>query len=126
MGSKPCSRFKEARECLDKMTARLPDNASAQNDAAWILVDPEGHEELRDAESALPLARRAVELTKRANCYFLDTLAWALFWNGTVKAAVQTEEEAIAILEKRKATEADLKDYRKALQRFKAALKQQQ
>jgi hypothetical protein len=42
-----------------------------------------------------------------------------------LEEAVRTEKEAIAILEKRKATEADLKDYRRALETFKAALKQQ-
>ena len=49
-----------------------------------------------------------------------------LFRNGKVTEAVQTEEKAIAILLKRGATKADLEDYRKALEEFKAALKQQQ
>ncbi|MCY3019615.1 MAG: hypothetical protein NTW87_11375, partial [Planctomycetota bacterium] len=72
-----------------------PDSADALNNYAWeLLTSPD--EKLRDAKAALPLAQKAVELTKHENWNILDTLALALFRNGRREEAIQTEKEAIA------------------------------
>jgi len=55
-------------------------------------------EDLRDPKAALPLAKRAVELTHEQDFASLDTLALALFLTGDVARAVATSEKALGLL----------------------------
>ncbi|HXZ18969.1 MAG TPA: hypothetical protein VEG63_03415, partial [Candidatus Acidoferrales bacterium] len=66
------------------------------NNLAWLLAttkDPR----LRDPKAALPLARRAVDITDSKNANFLDTLAEALYANGMFAEALETERKALSL-----------------------------
>ena len=67
------------------------------NHYAWTLLTCE-IEDLRDPKAALPLAKRAVELTHGQDFASLDTLALALFLTGDVARAVATSEKALGLL----------------------------
>jgi serine/threonine protein kinase len=57
--------------------------------------------DLADSRSqllAMPLAQRAVEMTRATDPHYLDTLALAYFENGNLQRAVETEEKALALL----------------------------
>ncbi|MHC5111936.1 MAG: tetratricopeptide repeat protein [Planctomycetota bacterium] len=71
--------------------------AKTREDYAWLLLTIEP-EDLRDAEAALPVAARAVELSQRKNASMLDTLAVAYDMNGDLDMAVKTQHEALALL----------------------------
>ena len=67
------------------------------NHYAWTLLTCE-IEDLRDPKAALPLAKRAVELTHGQDFASLDTLALALFLTGDVARAIATSEKALGLL----------------------------
>lgn len=71
-----------------------PENPDVHNNLAWLLATAQ-EPSLRDPARAVALARRAVEL-KMAG-YILDTLAVALWTNGSVEAAVAAERRALEI-----------------------------
>ena len=50
---------------------------------------------LRDSTEALNLAQRAVGASHEENSAFLDTLAWALYWNQRYKEAASAESKAL-------------------------------
>ena len=71
--------------------------ADKLNEYAWrLLTQPDT--EFRDAAFALPLARRAVDMTKESDPSPLDVLALALFRNGRRDEALVAIKKAIAIL----------------------------
>jgi tetratricopeptide (TPR) repeat protein len=74
----------------------LSSNASAQNDYAWLLLTCEPVD-LRDPETALQFAERAVELSKGKDPYVLDTLAVALQMTGNLDRAIQIEKQALPL-----------------------------
>jgi Zn-dependent protease with chaperone function len=86
--------YEEAIRAYERILALDPNHATALNNLAWILVTAPG-EDLRDRESALSLARKAVALERSA--MFLDTLAEALYANGHAEEAVETIKEAISL-----------------------------
>ena len=127
------ARAKEARATILKEREIAATVPSALNEAAWFFVAPEcdggtpSNWTAGDFTKALGWAQEAVKLTKRPNAGYLDTLAWAYYRNGDAKAAVATENEAIALLENQpSADEARIKSFRKTCAKFTAALKQQQ
>jgi serine/threonine-protein kinase len=70
---------------------------AAQADLAWILAtapDPS----VRNANEALSLAERAVQLTRQPDARTLDVLAAALAANGEFDRAVAAAENALAAL----------------------------
>ncbi len=71
--------------------------ADKLNQYAWTLLT-DREPALRDTVVALPLARRAVELTKKTDPSPLDVLALALFRNGMKDEALTTIKKAIALL----------------------------
>jgi Zn-dependent protease with chaperone function len=71
-----------------------PENPDVHNNLAWLLATAQ-EPSLRDPARAVTLARRAVEL-KMAG-YILDTLAVALWMNGSVEAALAAERRALEI-----------------------------
>jgi tetratricopeptide (TPR) repeat protein len=112
----PRARFEAHR----RWAKAAPDSAMAQNAYAWGLLTSDDPE-LRDKAAALPVARRAVELSKGTESAVLDTLALALFENGKIKEAVETMEKAVRQLpatmplSRQKEYTDKLKKYREAL-----------
>ena len=75
--------------------------------------------DLRDPVAALPVARKAVEKSDHTNAGMLDTLALAYFMNGDMVRAIETQEEAVALLQPgdsplRNELEANLTKFRQA------------
>ena len=85
------------------------------------MIDPELESpDPRVVKLALKAARRAVELTKDAEPYYLDTLAEALFRSGDAGAAVAAEERVLELLKaKGKESDDDLKEFNERLERFR-------
>jgi WD40 repeat protein/tRNA A-37 threonylcarbamoyl transferase component Bud32 len=118
-------RLKVARErlALSRKTAEAPDaNANALNGYAWDLLTIEPAS-LRDPAAALPLAKKAVEMSGGNEPNSLDTLAQAYLDNGDAAKAVETQLKAIESLTP-KATNRD--EFLKRLEQFKAALANQE
>jgi WD40 repeat protein len=82
----------EAPAVLRQAILADPTHAMAYNNLAWhLLVGPK---EVRDAKQALPLARKAVELTPGESLY-LNTLGIALYRNDQFKEAVGVLEKSL-------------------------------
>ncbi len=101
-----------------RRAAEQPDaNASDLNEYAWFLLTCEP-DDLRDAQAALPVAKRAVEMSGGENAAILDTLALAYFMTGDTAKAVETQEKAVSVLSSgdplRTELEANLAKYRQA------------
>ena len=83
---------------LDRLrrAAERPDaDALALHAYAWELLTCEPAD-LRDAEAALPVARRAVELDGGKDANILDTLALAFQMTGDLDRAIETQQQAVA------------------------------
>lgn len=98
MQSNPKAAVETARRGLTKHP-NFPDLA---NTAAWILASS-ADESLRDAETAVKLAKRACQATGYSHANYLDTLATAYAAAGKFDEAVQTEQRAIEIAKQRPA-----------------------
>jgi tetratricopeptide (TPR) repeat protein len=86
----------EARAHLNEAIRLKPRYVSALNDLAWLLATcPDGN--LRNAREALRLAKRATDLTDRADAGILETLAAAYAEGGRFSEASRTVEEAIQL-----------------------------
>jgi TPR repeat protein len=70
--------------------------AAGCSELAWLLVTA-AQPGLRDANAALPLARKAVEMTDSRDADYLDTLAEALSANGLLAEALETERKAMKL-----------------------------
>lgn len=106
-------KYYEAAGSYEKILDMNPNQASALNNLAWLLVTaPE--EGLRDNDRALRLAKQAVAIERSP--VFLDTLAEAYYVNGSIEEAIRTIKEAIAL------TTEDRDYYRKQLEKFMASL----
>ncbi|MCB1282406.1 MAG: hypothetical protein KDB18_12870, partial [Salinibacterium sp.] len=99
-----------------------PDNPTNLNMLAWLLVDPKGDPGLHSPEEALPLARRAVALTRRRDAAILDTLAVALAATGDWAAAVEVQKEILTLLDGKDANGMRFEDARAQLERYEATL----
>jgi tetratricopeptide (TPR) repeat protein len=91
-----------------------PDHHQAQNNLAWILAtsnDPS----LRDGETALQWAQRAVELTRYKEAGYLDTLAAAYAETGRFEQAIDSQIMAVQI-----APEGSKDKYRSRLELYRA------
>lgn len=85
----------EAEKALRKAVELDPQNAEALNNLSWLYStakDPK----FRKPKEALELALRAVSL-KPHEPHILDTLAEALFINGRVQEAIETEKRAMEL-----------------------------
>lgn len=89
--------LKKLLELLREIVAAPEAEAGHFNHYAWTLLTCE-IEDFRDPRAALPLARRAVELTHGQDLASLDTLALALFLTGDVTSAIATGEKALGLL----------------------------
>ncbi len=88
------------------------------NEYAWYLLTCE-LEDLRDPQAALPVAKRAVEMSAGEDVAILDTLALAYSMTGDTAKAIETQEKAVLLLPPgesllRTGLEANLAKYRQA------------
>jgi len=79
---------------LRRMAERLDADALALHAYAWELLNCEPAD-LRDAEEALPVAQRAVEMDGGRDVNMLDTLALAFQMTGDLDQAIETQRRAI-------------------------------
>jgi serine/threonine protein kinase len=87
--------YKQVVECYGKpVEARDP---KALNGLAWLLATC-GDAAMRDGARAVGLSERAVEMTRRKDANFLDTLAAAYAEAGQFSAAVKAQKEAMDLL----------------------------
>jgi tetratricopeptide (TPR) repeat protein len=97
-----------------RRTAEQPDaSKNGLNQYAWSLLTCE-LEDLRDPQAALPVAKRAVEMSDGKDSNFLDTLALAYFMTGDTAKAIETQEKAVSLLPNRTDLEANLAKFRAA------------
>jgi tetratricopeptide (TPR) repeat protein len=91
--------FATAARVLKEGLNFVPDSVAMINSLAWILSTcPD--ESVRSPKLALPLARKACDLTANSNPKTLDTLAAAYAATGDFPNAVATAEKAVALWEK--------------------------
>jgi tetratricopeptide (TPR) repeat protein len=93
------NRFRQYEKTVElslEAAARYPENALIVNDCAWYLLTIED-ERYRDVNTALNLARRAVDLTGGQNGAIIDTLALALFMTGNLEEAVDYQRRAVKL-----------------------------
>ena len=105
-------RYNEARDIYERVLLLDESQPTVLNNLAWLLVTAPDME-LRDPRRALALAEKAVALERSP--MFLDTLAEALYANGSIEKAIEIISEAIS-LEKE-----DDRYYKKQLEKFIAA-----
>ena len=108
------------RKALEAGVRALPTDPGMLNSLAWYLVDPGGTSEQWDFAAAVPIAARAVEYSERGNPIMLDTLAVALFRNGSVEEAISIQEELLRLMDGRDAGSFKLADAQAKLAHFKA------
>ena len=89
-------RDQEAVLLLNEALRLDPGNTAAQNNLAWLLVTTR-HDDLRDPERALRLARQANETTGGENPSVLETLAAAQARIGDYCGARQTALKAFEL-----------------------------
>ena len=81
---------------LKRFAERPSADAGVLNSYAWMLLTCE-YEELRDPQAALPIARRAVELSAEQDPNILDTLAVAYYMTGDLDQAIEAQKKALAL-----------------------------
>ncbi len=86
----------EAGQHYAEAVRLAPDEAGPLNDLAWLRATA-ADAALRDGQSAVRLAQRAVQLSGRKEAGILDTLAAAYAESGRWAEAVATAEEALAL-----------------------------
>ncbi len=91
-----------------------------KNDFAWFLLTCEPTD-LRDPDTALPLAHDACAMTDNANPAFLDTLALAQHLTGDTPGAIETQQKALLLLPQ---DAGGRSGYEAALARYEAAREQ--
>jgi tetratricopeptide (TPR) repeat protein len=106
-----------------RRAAELPDaNANDLDEYAKFLLTCEP-EDLRDPQAALPLAKRAVEMSAGQAAAILDTLALAYFMTDDTPKAIETQEKAVSLLPPE---ESPLRaEYEANLAKYRAALSEQ-
>jgi tetratricopeptide (TPR) repeat protein len=86
-------KYGEALAALREAVKTDPTHPKANNNLAWLLVA--GPTELRDAQAALPLARKAAEVEPQTAVY-LNTLGVVLYRNGKYTEAISVLEKSLA------------------------------
>jgi tetratricopeptide (TPR) repeat protein len=103
-----------AREAAEKYYSKNP---MALNDIAWTILDADGVDQ-RDADVALTLAKRAVELTNESDGAILDTLALAYFQKGDARKAAEIQKRAVELITKAGAPEDMIEEMKERLEKF--------
>ena len=86
----------EAIKDYDQALKLQPNDSGILNNLAWVLATST-EDELRDAERALELAKRACEVTQYKEAHILSTLAAAFAEKGNFTEAVRWSEEAVKL-----------------------------
>jgi cytochrome c-type biogenesis protein CcmH/NrfG len=115
-------KLSESVDAMRESVRLAPNHPRWINELAWMLVDPEGDSKLRNPKEALPLARKAVQLTGRKDVNILDTLAVALAANNELKEAVTVQEEILKLMNGKNVPGMTVADVEAALDRYKKAL----
>lgn len=105
--------LKDFVEALKDYTSALnlnPNDPAVHNNLAWLYATAKD-DQVKDPARALEHARKAEELTNGENAQVLDTLAWALFENGVVDKAIETQEKALEMEPENNRFQANLKYY---------------
>jgi len=111
------------REALEAATRLRPNDAVAWNALASFLLDPQGSSEEADPLAALAAAKRAVEFSTSRDPACLDTLAEALFRNGDVAGAIESEERALSKVGRMTSSDARKREgLERSLARYRSAL----
>ena len=87
-------RYPDAINIYERILIIDKAQSLALNNLAWLLVTVP-QTELRNAQRALILAQKAVDLERSP--IYLDTLAEAYYMNGYVDKAIETIKEAISL-----------------------------
>lgn len=115
------NRFRQYEKTVElslEAAARYPEDPLIVNDCAWYLLTIED-ERYQDVNTALVLARKAVELTGGENGAIIDTLALALYRTGKLEEAVKYQRQAVKLTP----GNSQLQD---RLEHFEAALAEKQ
>jgi TPR repeat protein len=103
--------------------AAVQNNAAAQNNLAWAYAtssDPA----IRNPVAALELAQKAVNSEQdHPDPSHLDTLAEAYYVNQKYEEAVETEQQAIALMSAAPAPEEDVSAFQKSLEKYQQAFR---
>ena len=101
-------KLEEARRYVGQEFSRLRRlaegpraNATYLNAYAWYLLTCEPPE-LRDPETALPVAVKAVEVSRGKDAAILATLAVAYKITGDIDKAIETQRQALSLLPQQK------------------------
>jgi thiol-disulfide isomerase/thioredoxin len=97
----------------------LKGNATALNQIAWDMVGEDSQWKKPDYDTALYIAQKAVEASKSEDPAIMDTLAMAYYRKGDLDKAIETQEKAVALLDKVKADDQTRKELTDRLARFK-------
>jgi len=93
-------------------------DASALNELAWTIVDPQATWKERDLDLAMRAAAKANELTGDKDPATIDTLARVYFMKGDAKKALELQRRAVELADERMkpSLEKALEEYEKGLQ----------
>jgi tetratricopeptide (TPR) repeat protein len=111
----------EALSAARRWSELCPESANAWNQRAWFQVDPDGDPALRDPADALRAAEEAVRLSHGVEPAHVDTLAWALHWNGEGERAVEQAARALDLALERGAPQATVLELEHSLEVIEAA-----
>lgn len=109
--------WKAAKDAASEVADLEPlTGAQMLNYVAWTIVDPDGHVQDKDLDTALAAAERAADLTGHKDAAILDTLAMAHFLRGDAAKAIEIQTKAVEL-----ARDSDLKaELQGRLDEFKA------
>ncbi len=88
----------EFLEVTGRLSQRSEATALDLNNYAWALLTCEPAD-LRDPVAALPLAKKAVEMSGGENATLLDTLALAYKMTSDIDKAIETQRQAVGLLQ---------------------------
>jgi hypothetical protein len=105
-----------ARKFVEPIVQAYGPDPLQLNNFAWYLLTEDRYQHRYD-DLALPIARKANELSGFQNWNYLDTLGHALAANGYIEEAIEVQTKAVGIVEALGETGAS--DVREALTRFR-------
>jgi membrane associated rhomboid family serine protease/Flp pilus assembly protein TadD len=105
--------YAEAIENYQRALELNPEDAATHNNLGWLLATADDPQ-FRDPKGALEHAQKAVALNKWKEAAFIDTLAEALFVNGKLDEAVETQTRALKL-------DPDNQEYQEHMARYRKA-----
>jgi len=109
--------YQPAIKDLRRVTTSSPETAEYANALAWLLATcPDA--KIHDGKEAVHFALKAVSIDR--NAQYLDTLAAAQARKGDFKQAVETQQAALDLLRKDKASQETIKEFTARLSLYTA------